>query len=254
MLNSTERFSSRVDDYIKYRPYYPQDVIQLLTTECNLTPSWTVGDIGSGPGNLSRLFLDNGNRLYGVEPNKEMREAGERLLSQYDGFISVNGTAEASGLPDRSVELVTAGQAFHWFEPLDARKEFTRILKPGGWVALVWNDRNVQENDFSVGYEKILWKYAHEYPIVNHKGQAEDLGNIEKFFGRMVCRAGYPSSQHFDEQGFLGRAFSSSYVPQLGQHGHEEIVAALKDLFAHENVDGKVSFIYDTQVFYGRLD
>src|SRR5207248_11421403 len=140
----TRRFSSRVADYIKYRPRYPQSVVELLRDECGLRHAAVVADVGSGTGILSELFLRNGNRVYGVEPNQEMREAGGRLLAAYDNFVSVEGRAEATTLDDRSVDFVTSGQALHWFERDAARREFVRILRPGGWVVAVWNDWNAE--------------------------------------------------------------------------------------------------------------
>ena len=253
MLKSTERFSSRVEDYVKYRPSYPQEIIQTLTNECGMTPAWRIADIGSGPGNLSRLFLENGNAVFGVEPNKEMREAGEGQMSGYPNFFSVDGTAETTNLENESVELVTAAQAFHWFEPVTTRQEFARILKPGGWVALVWNDRKIDQNRFSSEYERILTDLAPEYPAVKHQGQAESFDSITSFFGVKVHHAQFPYSQTLGWDAFIGRVLSASYIPQRGQHGHEEIFAALRRLFDEEQRDGTVSYLYDTQVFYGQL-
>src|SRR5208282_2924056 len=119
---------------IRYRPGYPPALLDLLREECGLHSDHVVGDIGSGTGFLSELFLKNGNRVYGVEPNAEMRAGGEEYLSSYANFTSVDGSAEATTLPASSVDFVAAGQAFHWFDPQAARREFLRILKPGGWV------------------------------------------------------------------------------------------------------------------------
>src|SRR5689334_15561560 len=134
MVDPTLRFSNRVDNYSKYRPTYPSAVLDLLAAECGLTSNALIADIGSGTGLLAELFLTNGNRVVGVEPNREMRAAGERLLANAPGFTSVDGTAEATTLAAGSVDFVTAGQAFHWFDRALARVEFARILKPEGWV------------------------------------------------------------------------------------------------------------------------
>ena len=148
MSDSTRRFSSRVDNYVKYRPSYPPEVVELLAAECGLTPGALVADIGAGTGLLAELFLQNGYRVLGVEPNREMRQAGERLLGDYPHFTSIDGTAEVTTLADKSVDIITAGQAFHWFDREKARAEFARILRPGGWVALVWNERRVDATPF----------------------------------------------------------------------------------------------------------
>jgi ubiquinone/menaquinone biosynthesis C-methylase UbiE len=139
----TQRFSSRVDNYIRYRPGYPDAILDTLRDAYGLTPASIVADVGSGTGILTEMFLRHGNVVYGIEPNREMREAAERLLAGYDRFHSVAATAEDTTLGDDSVDLVTAGQAFHWFDPSKARAEFARVLKPGGWVALIWNERVV---------------------------------------------------------------------------------------------------------------
>ena len=116
MLDPTKRFSNRVENYLKYRPRYPAAIIPLLESECGLTPETLVADVGSGTGFLTELFLKHGNRVLGVEPNAEMRSAGERLLAKYPTFCSVNAMAEATTLADSSIDLIIAGQAFHWFD------------------------------------------------------------------------------------------------------------------------------------------
>ena len=141
VLRPTERFSDRVADYVRYRPGYPPELLECLQRNCGLRPQWVVADVGSGTGLLAKIFLENGNRVFGIEPNAAMRAAGEEFLRGLDQFTSQEGRAEATGLPARSVDLITAGQAFHWFDRRRARAEFERILKPGGWVALVWNER-----------------------------------------------------------------------------------------------------------------
>ena len=142
-MDATERFSNRVQDYARYRPHYPAAVIGSLQTNCQLLKTSVIADVGSGTGILTELFLRHGNPVLAVEPNRQMREAGERLLEGYPRFQSVAGRAEATTLPEQSVDFVTAGQAFHWFDRNKAKAEFSRILKAGGWVVLAWNERRV---------------------------------------------------------------------------------------------------------------
>jgi ubiquinone/menaquinone biosynthesis C-methylase UbiE len=171
MQDPTQRFSDRVENYVRYRPTYPQVVVETLAVECHLTTASIIADIGSGTGILTKLFLDNGNRVL-VEPNREMREAGERLLVDCAGFTSIAATAESTTLPDHSVDFVTAGQAFHWFDREKARAEFTRILKPGGWVVLVWNDRRlVLQRDFVLLRD---FKVIHSQATSNAGGRHEE--------------------------------------------------------------------------------
>ena len=252
MSDSKTRFSSRVDNYAKYRPSYPAEVVELLTRECGLAPEHAVADVGSGTGLLAELFLRNGNRVYGVEPNAEMRRAGERLLGGFPGFVSVDGSAEATGLEAESVALVAAGQAFHWFDHEAARREFARVLEPMGWVALVWNVRREDGSPFMREYEALLRRFGTDYLQVNHKGVT--ASELDAFFGEGRYRvAALPNAQTFDFAGLEGRLLSASYVPSAGQPCYAEMLEALAALYAEHESDGAVTFEYDTKVFYGRL-
>ncbi|HZS04687.1 MAG TPA: class I SAM-dependent methyltransferase [Blastocatellia bacterium] len=253
MTDSTHRFSSRVDNYIKYRPTYPPAIIETLREECGLKPASVIADIGSGTGILTELFLRNGNPVFGVEPNPEMREAGERLLSGYSNFVSVTGTAEATTLPDHSVDLVTAGQAFHWFDRAKARVEFARILKPDGWVALVWNERLVSVTPFLADYEEWLMRYATDYAQVDHRQIDESM--LAEFFGSRSFRLKtFPNRQVFDLDGVKGRALSSSYVPEAGHPHFDEMLSALEQIFQKHATEGRVSFEYETRMYFGQLE
>ncbi len=253
MQDSTKRFSSRVENYIKYRPTYPWGVIETLQAACGLTPATAVADVGSGTGLLSERFLRFGNTVYGVEPNQEMREAGARLLAAYARFHSVAGTAEATALPNQSVDFVTAGQAFHWFDQARARQEFLRILRPGGWVALVWNYRRLG-TPLMDAYEQLLHTYSAEYPTVSHQRPDMDEEALNAFFAPQGCQvATHANQQRFDFAGLQGRLLSSSYAPESGHPQHEPMLAALRQLFNTYQVDGQVAFAYDTKVYYGKL-
>jgi SAM-dependent methyltransferase len=246
----TQRFSNRVENYVRYRPRYPKEIIPLLQKECRLTKESVVADTGSGAGFLTEMFLKYGNQVFGVEPNREMREAGERLLKNHTNFTSVDGTAETTTLPDRSVDIVVAGQAFHWFDQSRCRVEFTRILRPQGWVVLVWNDRRTDATPFLAEYERLLETYATDYKEVNHR--RIDSAALKKFFGAKPNRASFPNFQHFDFAGLKGRLLSSSYAPAAGQPKHEDMLAAIKKLFDIHQQNGQVTFEYNTIVFCGR--
>ena len=247
----TSRFSSRVADYVKYRPGYPREVLGLLEQECGLTPGSVVADVGSGTGILSELFLKNGNRVYGVEPNREMREAGERLLAQYPNFTSVEGRAEATTLAGASVDFVTAGQALHWFDLAAARREFVRILRPGGWTVVIWNERRTEGTPFLEAYERLLLTYGTDYREVSHKYGEESL---TPFFGSDEVRLKtFDNHQSFDFDGLKGRLTSSSYVPQPGHENYEPLMRGLASLFEEHARGGRVRVEYDTMVYYGRL-
>ncbi len=253
MTDPTARFSSRVEAYVRYRPTYPDGVIALLERECSLAPGAAVADIGSGTGILSRLFLEHGCRVYGVEPNREMRVAGEHLLGTFDGFISLEGRAEATTLPSASVDIVVAGQAFHWFDPLLTRAEFARILKPQGWVVLVWNKRLKAGSPFAVAYERLLLGYSVDYTAVDHERVTD--GMIAAFFHPCACTLrSFGNAQVFDYAGLEGRLMSSSYVPEPGHPNHGPMIAELRSIFEAHQRGGTVTFEYDTQVYFGRLE
>jgi SAM-dependent methyltransferase len=254
MQDPTKRFTSRVEDYIKYRPSYPEAVITVLRRECGLTAEWVVADLGSGPGNLTHLFLDNGNRVFGVEPNRAMREAGERLLRDHPRFVSIEGTAEATTLANQSVDLVVAGQAFHWFTPDRARQEFRRILRPPQWVALVWNERRITGTPFLVAYEGLLRQYGTDYAAVRHVDGA-DTAALDALFGRdRYVVATFANSQQFDFAGLRGRLLSSSYTPEAGDPRRDAMLQDTHVLFEAHQSDGVINFDYDTRVYYGRIE
>jgi SAM-dependent methyltransferase len=207
----TRRFSNRVEDYIKYRPDYPRALVTLLEGECGLTRESVVADVGSGTGILSELFLRGGCRVYGVEPNREMREAGASLLAAYERFVSVDGRAEETTLAEASVDFVTAGEAFHWFEPASARREFVRILKDGGRAVLVWNDRRTEGTPLLAEYERLLIEYGTDYKEVSSKWAAEE--NIRTLFGASeVHTRWFDNGQVLDFDGLKGRLMSASYA------------------------------------------
>jgi len=250
--DAKQRFSSRVADYVRCRPGYPSALIELLREECGLRTEHVVADIGSGTGLLSKLFLANGNRVIGVEPNAEMRAAGDEFLAEYANFSSVAGSAEATALADASVDFVAAGQAFHWFTPVAARCEFIRILRYGGWVVVAWNERRISETSFGRGYEDLLVRYGTDYTKV--KDAYPETNDMEKFFGTGSSqRAELPSFQEFDYQGLEGRLRSSSYAPREGHANYEPRMAELQKLFDENQQVGRVRMEYSTQIYFGRL-
>jgi SAM-dependent methyltransferase len=249
-LNPTKRFSSRVDNYVRYRPGYPAEIIDLLRIDCGLTKDSIIADIGSGTGKLSELFLKAGCQVFGVEPNKEMREAGER--TDFPNFTSIDAAAEATTLPVRSMDFVVAGQAFHWFDLAQCHAEFLRILKPNGWLAIVWNDRRDDTTPFLIDYENLMLEFGTDYKEACHR-RTDKPEVIEKFFGKSPRFKNFYNVQHFDFEGLKGRVLSSSYAPEAGHPKHDEMLTALKRVFDKCQKDGRVAFEYDTHVYYGHL-
>ena len=251
-MQSVERFSSRVDDYIRYRPGYPTAIIDLLRSDCGLSQHSIIADIGSGTGKLSELFLANGNHVIGVEPNAGMRAAAESIFAGSTNFQSVDGTAESTTLDDASVDVVIAGQAFHWFDPPKAKEEFKRILKPNGWVVVIWNERQIDTTPFLRAYEQLLLTYGTDYAEVRHEN-AEPVVN-EFFAPRIPKLAQFPNRQEFDFQALRGRLCSSSYTPEPSSPNFQPMLAELEEIFNKFQEAGRVRFEYDTRVFYERME
>jgi SAM-dependent methyltransferase len=248
----TQRFTNRVDHYARYRPSYPQAVLDLLRAECALTSDSVVADVGSGTGILSELFLENGNRVLGIEPNTEMREAAERRLGWHPRFTSVVGTAEATKLDDASVDFVTAGQAFHWFDPEQARAEFARILKPGGSVALVWNLRRKDATPFLAAYERLLEVFRIDRGEVEFWRKSDEMASA--FFGPGSFETTrFDNEQVLDLDGLEGRLLSVSYVPAQGEPDSEAMLREAERIFTEHQRGGTVIVEYDTKVYYGQL-
>jgi SAM-dependent methyltransferase len=248
-VNSIRRFSSRVDTYVRFRPSYPRQIIETLERDCGLTRDSIVADIASGTGIFTKLLLEHGNRVFGVEPNAEMRSAGEEFLAAYSNFKSVEGTAEATTLEYRSVDLVTAAQAGHWFDRQKSRQEFVRILKPGGWAVLVWNERKTDSTPFLREYEELLLRYGTDYNEVRHEHTV-----VGEFFDPLPFQERtFDLQQVFDYAGVEGRLMSSSYAPGPAHPNHAPMLRELREIFDRHQQDGKVSIEYTTRMFYGRL-
>ena len=248
----TERFSSRVGNYVRYRPGYPAQVLDVLRDYCRFAVDAVVADIGSGTGIFTELLLSNGNRVYGVEPNADMRAAGERFLSRFSNFVSINGIAEQTTLPCGSMDFVTCAQAFHWFDRQKTRQEFARVLRPQGWIVLIWNDRQTDSTPFLRDYELLLQDFATDYAEVRHK--EFDLAKVRDFIGSGTAELTVlENRQVFDYEGLRGRLLSSSYAPEEGDSRHEPMLRRLEEIFQRHQSAGNVSFVYDTQIYCAQL-
>ena len=251
-LKPTERFSDRVADYVRYRPDYPQAMLDWLQNEHGVNPHWWVADIGAGTGISSKLFLDGGYRVIAVEPNEPMRAAAEQWLGDNERFRIIDGRATATGLDDASVDLITVAQAFHWFDQEAARREFQRILRPNGLVAIIWNSRRLVGTPFLEGYEALLKQYGTDCTSV-----AERYGDelqMRRWFGEGYRGMGrFDHGQKLDFEALRGRLMSSSYAPRAGHPSHEPMMQALRELFERGAIDGHISFDYDTVVYVGKV-
>ena len=251
MKAPTKRFSDRVENYVKYRPSYPVEILSALKANCGLNENSIVADIGSGTGILTGLLLKSGCRIYAVEPNNAMRQIADNNFETNARYHSVDGSAECTNLKDNSIDLITAAQAFHWFKMNEAKREFLRILKKEAWVALIWNQRK-KDSPFLQAYDKLLRDYAPEYQTANHRNI--DNETIGQFFDpacfELCC---FRNWQHFGFEGLKGRLLSSSYSPSPGQPGHKPLMAELRNVFDNFATNNTVSFEYDTNIYYGKF-
>jgi SAM-dependent methyltransferase len=247
----TERFSSRVETYVRFRPSYPNGVIDVLRDECGLSSEAVVADVASGTGLFTRLLLENSNPVFGVEPNADMRRAGEEYLAAFPHFTSVSGTAESTTLPDHSIDLITSAQAAHWFRRDEAIREFRRILKFSHYVVLIFNDRQVKGSAFADDYESLVVKYGTDYSDVKRLGR---IFEGDEFFSPFKCeKRVLPNHQALDYTALEGRLLSSSYAPQRGDPACEPMLADLRRMFDKHQRGGLVRMEYDTNIYFGKL-
>jgi len=245
------RFSTRVVDYVRYRPSYPPELLAWLRETAGFSPAWKIADIGSGTGIFARLLLDHGNFVYGVEPNQAMRASAEEALAGQERFVSVPGNSEATTLSDASVELVTAAQAFHWFEPVATKREFQRILKPGGRVLVVFNSRRHDASPFMRVYDDYLTANAVDYSKVDHKLVSAE--RLRAFLGDYrEWKATFSVFKDYDA--VRGLSSSSSYVPAPDHPRYAEFYDGLREIVATHAVDGRVEFFYETEAYLGAVE
>ena len=248
----TERFSDRVEDYVRYRPHYSPEVVEGLQQACGLRMEHVIVDVGCGTGLVAKIFLENGNQVIGVEPNRAMRQAGEQFLASFRNFRMIDGTAEVTTLPGRCADFVIAGQAFHWFQPQATRVEFARIVKPEGWVVLIWHDRDLESTPFLRAYEDFLRRHATDYSTVAHHKVANYEALKQFYFPNRMQVIIQATQQRFDLQGLRGRLLSSSYAPREGPAA-EAMLKELPELFAAHAQDGQVIIEYWSRIYYGHL-
>lgn len=251
-LDSTARFSDRVADYVRWRPDYPAALLDWLEDELGVTHAWSVADVGAGTGISAKMFLDAGYRVTAVEPNAAMREAAIAWLGDEPKFRAIDGRADATGLPARSIDLAIVAQAFHWFDPAAAHAEFRRILRPHGLAAIWWNSRRLAGTPFLEGYESLLQRYGTDYASVAER-YADDASMRAWFGGGLKGTARFEHRQRLDFEGLRGRLLSSSYAPKAGHANHVPMLAALRELFDATATDGHVDLDYDTRVFAGEI-
>jgi SAM-dependent methyltransferase len=248
MKASTERFTGRADNYVRYRPSYSPMLSDFLRANCGLSSASAVADVGSGTGTLSRILLDQGCVVYGIEPNAEMRASAERLLAGCNRFRSIAATAEATTLPNGSIDLVTSGRSLHWVELAPSLDETRRILRPSGWAIALWNKRCPEIDPVAAGYDRILWTYCADYEALDARRTAAK---------RHLRSAGFEQAslayrKTFDRSQLRGQILSLSVAPDEGDSRREPMLAAVDELFDRFQTNGVVTFNYLTTVYFGQ--
>lgn len=251
MRETVKRFDNRVENYVKYRPHYPREVLDFFRDELDLQKSSVIADIGSGTGISSKLFLEYGNTVFGIEPNELMREASEEYLKDFPNFKAINGTSENTMLENKCIDFIIAAQAFHWFKTTKTLEEFHRILRKNGFVALIWNERQLDSNEFLCEYENLLREFGTDYKKVRHDNITKK--SLNEFFNTNINKKSFQNSQTLDFEGLLGRMISSSYMPSKENPHFEEMKKSLKQLFAEHSEKGKITILYDTNIFYTKI-
>ncbi len=252
----TNRFSDRVDNYVKYRPHYPAAVIDFLKTENTISETSVIADIGSGTGISADLFLKNNYKVFGIEPNEPMRLAAETILQKYSDkklFVSINGTAENSNLESNSVDVIVCAQAFHWFNNDAFKNECKRILKSNGFVVLMWNDRRTDSTDFLKVYEDFLQMFGTDYKEINHKN-TQEKSQFDNFFGKGNYREeSFYNYQDVNFEGLKGRVLSSSYMPNEEHKDFDFMIYCLRKIYNRYQENNLVRLDYDTKIYYGQI-
>jgi ubiquinone/menaquinone biosynthesis C-methylase UbiE len=248
-LQPTKRFSNRVENYVRYRPSYPDDIVPFLEANLKLKQEHRVADIGSGTGLFAEILLKKGYNVICIEPNEEMRQAAEKKLRQYAGFTSRNHSAEQTGLRSHSVDLITVAQAFHWIDAVAAKKEFERILKPGGHIVIAYNLR-LTNTPFLEGYDELKKRFAIEANINNRPGK----DSLEKFFQPYPMNmASFSNVQHLDFDSLKGQLLSASYIPLPGHPMYDTMISSLVQLFVAFNENGFIKMQYETKLYWSKL-
>lgn len=249
--NPTGRFTGLAELYARCRPGYPESAIDFIVSQCHLGPGSVLVDVGCGTGISARIMAHRGVPVVGIEPNADMRAQAEAevLPPPFPQPIYRDGKAEATGLPDRHADAVLSAQAFHWFEREAALREFHRVLKPGGWVVLMWNERD--ESDlFTAAYGEVIRTSVDAAMLESTRARAGEILLMCPLF-QHTSKASFTNVQELDEEGVVGRAFSVSYAPK-DPAAAEQYATRLRQVFSHFQHGGRAMLRYVTTVYVGQ--
>lgn len=246
-----QKFSGKSAAYAKARPGYPPALFEHLRERGVLTAGTVAADIGSGTGKFTRSLAEFAEKVYAVEPNADMRRAAEANFADCGNIISIDGNAERTTLPGGSVGLVTAAQAFHWFDRAAFKAECRRILGGDGFVCLVWNDRDASSGIIADNYA-VNREFCPDFKGASNGFDFAD-GTFGGFFDGGFEKTEFKNDLTYDLDGFIARNLSSSYAPKAGDPRCAAYCDALKKVFASHAESGLVKYPYVTACFLGRV-
>lgn len=249
-MDNTDKFSGRAESYVKARPDYASEMIHYITDKFGITENTIIADVGSGTGKFSKEFLKLGCKVFCVEPNDDMRNTAEKLLSSYPNFISVNGTCDNTALEDKSIDIVTVAQAFHWFDADKFKLECKRILKTGGTVVLAYNHR-VDSSEFVIENAEICKKFCPNFKGFSNKFNDTAISKINTFFNGKYEIQKFPNNLTYSKEKFIERMLSASYSLTEKDNNFDEYIKALEQLFDKYSVDNIVTMPNESFSYIG---
>lgn len=246
-MNNTQKFSGKADVYAAARPSYPKELFTFLKSEYHLGAGTVIADIASGTGKFTQPLVQMGCKVYAVEPNDDMRSQAESLLGGYENFISVNGSAENTGLGDHSVDFISAAQAFHWFDPARFGAECKRIIKPSGKVFMLYNYRN-EDAEITKRLSDICQRLCPKF-----KGFSGGVksNNVESFFGGKCEVFTFKNDLCYNRDTFVKRMLSSSYAPREGDENYNFFITELNAVFDDFSDNDNLLMPNNTQLYVG---
>jgi SAM-dependent methyltransferase len=246
VLSPTKRFSNRVENYVKYRPSYPAAMIPFFEASLGLKQGQRIVDIGSGTGLFAKPLLEQGYAVTCIEPNDDMRRAGEQELGRFAGFTSRKHKGEQTGLRGQSVDLITVAQAFHWMDPMATKKEFNRILKADGHIVLAWNLRQ-----HTTAFMKAYHDLKERYRIEETTARRDDEETLTAFFAPKTMQVQrFENNQLLNFEELKGQLLSASYIPLPGHPLYEEMIASLAELFVTSQQGGVITMVHETKIYW----
>jgi ubiquinone/menaquinone biosynthesis C-methylase UbiE len=246
--STSDRFLGKTDDYVKFRPGYPIEILDYLSKNHGFSSNAICAEVGSGTGKFSELLLQNKNKVFAVEPNGEMRGAAEKSLTAFQSFKSVSGDSVNTTLEKGSIDFIFCAQALHWFANENTAKEFKRILKPNGRVVIIWNKKAYEKSSFMKGIHKIFIEDCIDFLSVKLENIA-DKEILSSLFKDNYDSYSIDTKQTFNLDGLIGRMMSASYAPPEGHPKHQKFISEIKKLFQSEEKKGSVEFLYETVTY-----